>query len=133
MMAEIREAGSRLKFLMDYAILPEDDIKLNSQTFNWPARMEPIFEVAQQKLNSRREVAEDQVKVRRSEFEAKLEGYQAQVDSFREKEVPRHVEDIEHVIVQLDEFTVALEAARQEVMVSDGGQCSPLVLLLDLN
>ena len=35
----------------------EDDIKLNNQTFNWPGRMDPIFEVGQQRLTSRREKA----------------------------------------------------------------------------
>lgn len=64
MQLEVKEAGERLKFLMDYALLSEDDIKLNSQTFNWPARMEPIFEVAQQRLTTKREVAEEKVKER---------------------------------------------------------------------
>lgn len=64
MLMEVREAGERLKFLMDYALLHEEDIKLNSQTFNWPARMEPIFEVCQQRLNSRREAVEEKVKER---------------------------------------------------------------------
>lgn len=62
MLAEVREAGERLKFLMDYAMLSEDDLKLNSQTFNWPARMEPIFEVSQERLGSRREKAENKIK-----------------------------------------------------------------------
>lgn len=64
MLAEVREAGERLKFLMDYALLHEEDIKLNSQTFNWPARMEPIFEVSNQRLASRRETAEEMVRER---------------------------------------------------------------------
>lgn len=64
MLAEVREAGVRLKFLMDYAILSEEDIKLNSQTFNWPARMEPIFEISQQRLTARREIAEEKIKER---------------------------------------------------------------------
>ena len=118
MMAEIREAATRLRFLVDYAIMPEDDIKLNSQTFQWPARMEPIFEVSQQRLTSKRDVIEDQLKARKASFVQKLEDYQTLVDSFREKEVPRQVEEIGHVIAQLDEFADALEAARQESMVS---------------
>ena len=64
MQFEVRQAGERLKFLMDYALLPEDDIKLNSMTFNWPDRMEPIFEVAQMRLNSKREQAENALKKR---------------------------------------------------------------------
>lgn len=64
MRMEVREAGERLKFLMDYAMLSDDDIKLNSQTFNWPARMEPIFEVSQQRLTARRDGAEEKIKQR---------------------------------------------------------------------
>jgi len=62
MMAEVREAAGRLKFLMDYAVLPDDDIKLNSQTFNWPGRMEPIFDVSQHRLTAKREVVENELK-----------------------------------------------------------------------
>ena len=42
----------------------EDDIKLNNQMFNWPGRMDPIFEVGQQRLTSRREKAENEIKER---------------------------------------------------------------------
>ena len=42
----------------------EEDIKLNNQTFNWPGRMDPIFEVGQQRLASRREKAENVIKDR---------------------------------------------------------------------
>ncbi len=64
MLAEIREAGKRLTFLMDYAVLQEDDLKLNNQTFNWPARMDPIFDVAQHKISAKRELAENKIKER---------------------------------------------------------------------
>ena len=62
--AKVKQAAERLLFLLDYALLPEEDIKLNNQTFNWPGRMEPIFEVSQQRLAARREKAENEVKER---------------------------------------------------------------------
>ncbi len=62
--AEVRQAGERLTFLLDYAVLPEEDLELNSKTFQWPARIDPIFEVSQHKLVARREVAENEVKKR---------------------------------------------------------------------
>lgn len=62
--AKVKEAAERLLFLLDVAFLPEEDIKLNNQTFNWPGRMEPIFEVSQQRLAGRREKAENDVKER---------------------------------------------------------------------
>ena len=64
MLTEVQEAGERLKFLMDFALLTEEDIKLNSQTFNWPARMNPIFDVCQQRMTSKRELVEDRVNQR---------------------------------------------------------------------
>ena len=39
----------------------EEDIKLHNQTFNWPGRMDPIFEVSQQRLATRREKAENEL------------------------------------------------------------------------
>lgn len=62
LLAEVREAGNRLKFLMDFALLPEEDLKLNSQTFNWPAKMDPIFDVSLQRLTGAREKAENKLK-----------------------------------------------------------------------
>ena len=44
--------------------MPVEDLDLNSKTFQWPALMDPIFEVSQQRLLSRREEAEDQVKAK---------------------------------------------------------------------
>jgi len=64
MLMEIKEAGVRLKFLLDYAELPESDLKLNSDTFNWPNKMTPMFDVSQQRLVARREEAEKQIKDR---------------------------------------------------------------------
>ena len=68
-------------------MLLEDDIKLNSQLFNWPARMDPIFEVSQKRLALRREKAENDVKDMLKRFEETLVEYQNEVDSFKDKEV----------------------------------------------
>ena len=40
----------------------EEDMKWNSQTFNWPAKMDPIFEVSEKRLANQREKAENEVK-----------------------------------------------------------------------
>ena len=62
--ARVKQSAERLLFLLDYALLSEEDIKLNNHTFNWPGRMDPIFEVSQQRLATRREKAETEVKER---------------------------------------------------------------------
>ncbi len=64
LLAKVREAGKRLSFLMDYALISEDDIRLNSMVFNWPGRMEPIFDMSQQRLAVKREKSEEALKER---------------------------------------------------------------------
>lgn len=54
---------------------------------------------------------------RRSEFETRLEDFLSEVDLFREKEVPRQLEEIMAVVAKLDELGNALEAAKAEAMV----------------
>ncbi|KAL5473898.1 hypothetical protein EMCRGX_G028462 [Ephydatia muelleri] len=116
MQLEVKEAADRVKFLLDYATLTEEDIKLNSQTFNWPGRMEPIFDVSQQRLDSRRERAESELKERRVKFDSLLNDYQNEVDNYKEKEVPRAIEEVKEVLAQLEKLGRDLEAAREESM-----------------
>jgi len=54
---------------------------------------------------------------RKAKFEALLGEYQAEVDVFREQEVPRNVEDIRKPVEQLSNLTQRLEGAKDEAMV----------------
>ena len=103
-------------------------MKLNSQTFNWPGRMDPIFEVSQKRLVSKREKAENEVKERVQKFEELLVEYQNEVDTYKEKEVSRNSydqfvilyftpEDIRAVVEQLAELSKKLESSKEEAMV----------------
>jgi dynein heavy chain len=65
----------------------EDDLKLNSQTFNWPSRMDPIFEVSQKRLATRREKSENDLKEKIKQFEELLNEYQTEIDTYKDKEV----------------------------------------------
>ena len=114
--AEVRIAADRLRFLLDIAVLPEEDLKLNSQTFKWPARMEPIFEVSQTRLVKKREKVEQELRARREKFEAQLEGYHAAVEVFQEKEIPKALDDIRSVVKELQELGQSLEACKAEAM-----------------
>ena len=55
---------------------------------------------------------------RKLDFEALLEKYQAEVDTFKEKEVHRQLEEIIATLSQMDELAASLEAAKGEAMVS---------------
>lgn len=106
---EINEAVYRLSFLLDYAVMPsikikkqflmfniliipvffylDEDIKLNSQLFQWPQRILTTFETATNRLMSRRDHVEDEVRRKRRAFEAKLDEYNREVESYKKKEV----------------------------------------------
>lgn len=49
--------------------------------------MEPIFEVSQKRLTTRKEKLENDLKERTQKFEALLVEYQNEIDTYREKEV----------------------------------------------
>jgi nitrate/nitrite-specific signal transduction histidine kinase len=40
------------------------------------------------------------------------------VDVYQEKEIPRHLEDIKKVVVQLDQLSENLEKSKEDAMVS---------------
>ncbi|KXS11241.1 hypothetical protein M427DRAFT_505508 [Gonapodya prolifera JEL478] len=58
----IAAAKDRLDFLLQYAFLSEEDIKLNGQTFTWPTRILPIFDLARKRMAQRKAKAQDDLK-----------------------------------------------------------------------
>ena len=114
--AEVRTAAERLQFMLDIVVLPEEDLKLNSQTFQWPARMEPIFEMSQTKLVKKREKVEEELRQWRQKFEGQLEEHHAAVEQFQEREIPRAVDEIRSVLAELGQLGEALEGCKTEAM-----------------
>lgn len=68
-------------------LIPDEDIKLNSQVFHWPEQLQTMFDASTNKLQTGREKSEDELKAKVKAFEEKLNGYEKEVDSFRKKEV----------------------------------------------
>ncbi|XP_062820321.1 dynein axonemal heavy chain 3 [Anolis carolinensis] len=110
---EIKEAIYRLEFLLDYADLPYDDIKLNSTVLHWPDEIEIIFETSRNQLMNRRDHAELALIKRCSEFEGILEGYNKEVDSFRKKDVMT-MEEMKNNVEKFSELSKNLDFALAE-------------------
>ncbi|XP_062999548.1 dynein axonemal heavy chain 3 [Elgaria multicarinata webbii] len=110
---EIKEAIYRLEFLMDYADLPYDDIKLNSTVLHWPDEIEVIFETSRNQLMNRRDHVELALIKRCSEFEAVLEGYNKEVESFRKKDVMT-MEEMKNNVEKFNELSKNLDYALAE-------------------
>nr|XP_060504710.1 dynein axonemal heavy chain 3 isoform X1 [Panthera onca]XP_060504711.1 dynein axonemal heavy chain 3 isoform X1 [Panthera onca] len=117
---QLRDASERLEFLMDYADLPQEDIKLNSTLFLWPDQIEDIFENSRNLLLSKRDQAEMDLIKRCSEFESKLEGYSKELEGFRKREVmtteemKNNVEKLHELSKNLDQALVEFELINKE-------------------
>ncbi|KAM9584412.1 dynein axonemal heavy chain 3 [Trichechus inunguis] len=110
---QLRDAIERLEFLLDYADLPQEDIKLNSTLFLWPDQIEDIFENSRNLLFNKRDQAEMDLIKRCSEFESKLEGYNKELEAFRKREVMT-TEEMKNNVEKLNEISKNLEQALVE-------------------
>ncbi|PAA63386.1 hypothetical protein BOX15_Mlig017039g2 [Macrostomum lignano] len=111
---EINEAAARLMFLLDYAIMSPEDLKVNSTLFLAPANITTVFEMATGRLQNRREAAEEDLKKRVAAFGEKIDGYYKEIESFKKKEVMLPDEMAKNV-EQLTRLEVDLENAREEL------------------
>ncbi|XP_032957944.1 dynein axonemal heavy chain 3 isoform X1 [Rhinolophus ferrumequinum] len=110
---QLKDAIERLEFLMDYADLPQKDIKLNSALLLWPDQIEDVFENSRNLLFSKRDQAEMDLVKRCSVFELKLEGYSKELEGFRKREVMT-AEEMKHNVEKLHELSKHLDQALVE-------------------
>ncbi|XP_030872601.1 dynein heavy chain 3, axonemal [Leptonychotes weddellii] len=110
---QLRDAIERLEFLMDYADLPHEDIKLNSTVLLWPDQIEDIFENSRNFLLNKRDQAEMDLIKRCSEFETQLEGYNKELEGFRKREV-MNTEEMKNNVEKLNELSKNLDQALME-------------------
>ncbi|NWJ00116.1 DYH3 protein, partial [Crypturellus undulatus] len=117
---QISEATYRLEFLMDYADLPLDDIKLNSTVLHWPDQIEEIFENSRAQLFNRRNRAEMALLKRCTQFEETLEIYKREVESYKRRDVmtmeemKNNAEKFKELNKNLDNAVTELEAINKE-------------------
>ncbi|OAJ37962.1 hypothetical protein BDEG_21931 [Batrachochytrium dendrobatidis JEL423] len=61
---EIHKGKRRLDFLLTYAFMSEEDIKLNGVTFTWPTRILPIFELSKKRMLQKKTKAQEDLKLK---------------------------------------------------------------------
>ncbi|XP_028395151.1 dynein heavy chain 3, axonemal-like isoform X1 [Dendronephthya gigantea] len=110
----VDEAAERLVFLLDYATLSFEDIKLNSTVFHWPQHIQKIFELSRNRVGHRRDLAMEDLRKRVKAYEEKLNGYSKEVEAFRKKEIMA-IDEMTKNVEKLDEIEVSLTSARDEL------------------
>ncbi|XP_076154944.1 dynein axonemal heavy chain 3 [Alosa pseudoharengus] len=112
--AEIDEASNRLAFLLDFATLPAEDLKLNSSVFHWPEQIQCVFELSKGRMASRREQAEEHLQKRVQDFDQMLQSMCKEVDNFKKKDMMGY-EEMKSNVEKLNELQSALNSAITEL------------------
>ncbi|KAA3677673.1 dynein heavy chain, axonemal, partial [Paragonimus westermani] len=110
---EVADAAERLNFLLDYAFLSADDIKLNSTLFYWPEHILNVLDVTSTRVNMLRETAEEDLKQRTASLEQRILSCWDRITLMRKREVISQEEMIKSVQI-LDEFSADLDALTLE-------------------
>ncbi|KAL0279081.1 UNVERIFIED_CONTAM: hypothetical protein PYX00_000712 [Menopon gallinae] len=85
---KIQTTAQYVMFLMTHAVLPVEDIQLNSRVFLWPKDMDSVLDLATARLSHRRDTVENALRIRRMEFDEKLIVHQKELDAFKKKDPP---------------------------------------------
>ncbi|KAK1794827.1 hypothetical protein P4O66_009897, partial [Electrophorus voltai] len=107
---ETEEAACRLDFLLDYATLTGEDIKLNSSVFHLPQQIMSVCETSKDKLASHREHTEESLLMRITELEHSLQAVAKELETFKKKELMSE-EEMKNNVEKLNELTACLETA----------------------
>ncbi|XP_051969464.1 dynein axonemal heavy chain 3 [Xyrauchen texanus] len=111
---EIEEAVQRLNFLLDYATLPAEDMKLVSIVINWPEQILSSIELSKVKLNDQKDYAEIHLIKRIQKFEESLTNLDKEVEVFKMKEKVT-LEEMKNNVMLLNKISTSLEAAFKEL------------------
>ena len=111
----IKQMTGRMRFLLDYGVSSPEDVKLNTTTWQWPDRLQPMFEVTQRRIDEHKLAAVNALKHRIEEFERKLENLWAKAILFQSNSDGIRKEEVSHNIRVLDQLADKLSRAKEEV------------------
>ncbi|CAH8446304.1 unnamed protein product [Heterobilharzia americana] len=111
---QLDRSKDRLLFLMDHAQLNPSDMRVNSQVFEWHARMTDVFDESRRIANMKREEFEVSLKYKRERFIEELETYRKQVDEFQSfgdmNEINRYLKKAQVLSSKLDTALTKIDA-----------------------
>lgn len=103
-------------FLFNYQAPTDDDIHLNTRTITWPKEMETVMDLANTRLNMRKEYLEEVLRIRRDNFEQKIHNMKLAIDQFKKKDPPvLTMEEMEDAVLEIEHLSKGMEEIRIEV------------------
>ncbi|XP_029041052.2 dynein axonemal heavy chain 3-like isoform X1 [Osmia bicornis bicornis] len=102
-------------FLFDYQPPTDEDIQLNVRTITWPKEMENVMELANTRLNMRKQFLEDLLRSRRDNFEQKIFNLELAIDEFKKKDPPvLNIYEMEEATEESEQLSKGMEEIRKE-------------------
>nr|KAJ3422605.1 Dynein heavy chain 3, axonemal [Polyrhizophydium stewartii] len=106
---EINKGKKRLDFLLSYAFMSEEDIKLNGVTFTWPTRILPIFELSKKRMLQKKTKAQEDLKLKIEATNADLDECYDSATKFQDygimSELPEYIKKIKKLEAKLAELS----------------------------
>jgi len=103
-----------VRFMMKYAMLSQEDVRLNTQTVRWPMKLEPFFETAEENVEHNRKAGTDALTLRVEAFEKLLDDYLYEVDVYTEKAELLRSDTIRHNVNHLEKMVENIGLAHDE-------------------
>ena len=103
-------------FLFNYQSPTDDDIHLNTRVITWPKEMEVVMDLANTRLNMRKEYLEEVLRIRMDTFEQRIHNMRLGIDQFKRKDPPiLTMEEMEDAVLQIEQLSRGMEEIRKEV------------------
>ncbi|VEN60061.1 unnamed protein product, partial [Callosobruchus maculatus] len=112
---QIRKTAENVIFLMEHAHLSRDDIILNCRVFVWPKDMEAVIDLALQRISMKRDLAEQSLRTKRVQFDAKLKKHEKMLIAFKKRDPPMlTIEEMEDAVMVVENLVAKLEEDKAE-------------------
>ncbi|KAI9331944.1 dynein heavy chain and region D6 of dynein motor-domain-containing protein [Obelidium mucronatum] len=120
---DIAKGKKRLDFLLQYAFLSEEDIKLNGVTFTWPTRILPVFELSKKRMIQKKVKAQDDLKTKTQATSEAIDECFEQAVKFQDyglmSELPEYIKRIKKLEEKLAELSVTMSQINAEEELLD--------------
>ncbi|KAG4100119.1 dynein heavy chain and region D6 of dynein motor-domain-containing protein [Neocallimastix lanati (nom. inval.)] len=84
LLKELEEAHKQFIYITQFSVLSEEHMSLNSETFTWPEKIEPILKKNIEIMEQAKEKNMENLKERRESFIEELDNIQKQIEEFKD-------------------------------------------------
>ena len=109
---ELNKAATRLVFLSDFCQFTTTEMKVNTRTFQWHAKMPSIFDHHRDIIQGKTSEYQKALKLKRERFQEELESYSHQVEEFF---TYGNVDDLPKYLKKAQSLKTKLEVAEDKI------------------